>query len=81
MFFGIENVKSKPFFIINNSYASNFILYNILIILESFLSFAKHFYTKTFTTQTFEKCIMSSIFFQILKPFPDGVYSVKTMET
>ena len=37
------------------SYASNFILYNILFILESFLSFAKHFYTKTFITQTFEK--------------------------
>ena len=35
-------VKSKPF-IINNSYASNFTLYNILFILESFPLFAKHF--------------------------------------
>ena len=69
----MENVKSKPFFIINNSYASNFTLYKFLFILESFLLFAKHFLYQNFSYSKIWEVYFVIYFFQFLKPFPDGV--------
>ena len=66
----MENVKSKPFFIINNSYASNFTLYKFLFIFESFLLFAKHFLFQSFSYSNIWEVYFAIYFFQFLKPFP-----------
>ena len=54
------------------------------LFLNHLCSLQNIFDNKTFSPQTFQKCVMSSIFFfffLIFKPFPDGVYLFKTMET
>ena len=76
-----RNVKSKPFFLINNAYASSFTECNILFILESFLLFSKLFLYQNFFYLNIWEVYYVIYFFQFLKPFPDGVYLVKTMET
>ena len=58
-----------------------FTLYNILFILESFLLFAKHFLYQTFSCSTIWEVYHVIYFYQFLKPFPDGGYLFKTMET
>ena len=80
-FYTIENVRSKHFFIINNSYASNFTLYNILFILESFLLFAKHFLYQNFSYSNIWEVHYVIYFFQFLNSFPEGDYLFKAMET
>ena len=77
----MENVKSKPFFVINNTYASNFTLHDILFILESFVLFAKRLLYQNFSYSIIWEVSYVIYFFQFLKPFPDGDYLVKTMET
>ena len=77
----MENVKSKPFFVINNIYASNFTLHDILFILESFVLFAKRLLYQNFSYSIIWEVSYVIYFFQFLKPFPDGDYLVKTMET
>ena len=67
-------------------YASNFTQYNFLF-LSHFCYLQNIFYTKTFPTQTFEKCIMSSIFlnfknvsqmmFTCLKQWKMSLWNVK----
>ena len=58
-----------------------FTLYNILFIFESFLLFAKHFLYQTFSCSTIWEVYHVIYFYQFLKPFPDGGYLFKTMET
>ena len=77
----MENVKSKPFFVINNTYASNFTLHDILFILESFVLFAKRLLYQNFSYSNIWEVSYVIYFFQFLKSFPDGDYLVKTMET
>ena len=79
--FLIENGKSKTFFTINNSCAFNFKLYSISFILESLFFFAKHFFIPKLFLIEHLRSVLSHLFFQFLKPLPDGVYLFKTMET
>ena len=73
--------RKRNIIIINNSYASNFTPYNTFFILESCLLFVKHFLYQNFSSSNIWQVYYVIYFFQFLKPFPDGVYLVKTMET